>query len=102
MVLIMDKKIKRIRTIKELFTVGTIILGIITVVDFIIPDPIILVDEALLASLTGLFTIITSTLDDKEKELINGNNAKIKQEEVSKIVSAASDVSKNIKRIKKK
>ncbi len=97
----MENKLKRIRLFKNIFTIATIIVGIITIIDFIIPDPILFIDEALLASITGLLTILTSTLDDKEKEILNGNKTNIKQEEVSKIAGAVGDVTKNIKRIKK-
>ena len=98
---IMEKKLKTIRTLKSIFTIITIIVGIITIIDFIVPDPVLFIDEAFLASITGLLTIITSTLDDKEKEIINGNKVNIKPEEISNISVAVGDVTKNIKRIKK-
>ena len=54
----MDKKIKRIRTIKNVFTIGTILLLIIKIKYLIIPDPKLIVDEAIHASLKGIFTIL--------------------------------------------
>ena len=96
-----DKKLKKIKSLKNIFTIGFIIVLVLTIIDIIIPDPIILIDEALLASLTGLFTIILSTLDDKEKELINNNKVSIKQEDVTKVATAVNDVVKNVKKMKK-
>ena len=53
------KKIKKLEALKTVCTVITILVGIVTVVDIFVPDPILLLDEAALASITGLFTMLT-------------------------------------------
>ena len=96
-----NKKLKRVILFKNIFSILFFLSVLITLIDFIVPDPILFIDEALLASITGLFTIILSTLDDKERELRKGNNTNIKQEDISKIAVAVGDVTKNIKKLKK-
>ena len=52
----MEKKIKRLELIEKILIAGTVIVGIITVIDIFIPDPILLLDEAALTAITGLLT----------------------------------------------
>lgn len=95
-------KIKRLEQLKMVFTTLAIIVGIITVVDMFIPDPILLLDEAALASITGLFTLIMTQIDDKIKKLKSGNKADVTIEEVKSITSAAGNTANAIKKSRKR
>lgn len=96
------KKIKRLESLKTLFTTLAIIVAVITVIDIFIPDPILLLDEAALASITGLFTFIMAHIDDKIKKLRTGNSAKVSMDEVKEITSAVSSTANTIKKSRNK
>ena len=95
-------KIKKLERVKTFCTIITILVGIITVIDIFIPDPIFLLDEAALASITGLFTVITSSIDNKIKDLRNGNTLKINREDITNITNAVGNTANEVKRSRKK
>ena len=66
------QKIYDLEQINRVFYVLTNIVGIITIIDLIIPDPLFGIDEVALASLTSLFGLITA--------LINRNIERLKKE----------------------
>ena len=82
----------------------TIIIGIITVIDIFLPDPIFMLDEASLAAITGLLTYLSSLVRKKIEEIENGENKKIASKDIeeitSKVTETANAVSKSRKRSK--
>ena len=66
------QKIYDLEQINRVFYMLTNIVGIITIIDLIIPDPLFGIDEVALASLTSLFGLITA--------LINRNIERLKKE----------------------
>ena len=96
------KKIKKLEALKTVCTVITILVGIVTVVDIFVPDPILLLDEAALASITGLFTMLTSSIDNKIKDLRNGNKLRVSKEEITSLTSAVGSTANEVKRSRKK
>lgn len=95
-------KIRRLEQLKTVFMTLAIVIGIITVVDIFIPDPILLLDEAALASITGLFTLIMTQIDEKIKKLKSGNNANVTLDEVKTITTAAGSTANAIKKSRKR
>ena len=96
------KEIKRLEGIKTLFMILTIIVGIITVVDYVVPDPILFIDEAVFTAITGLFTFITSTIDSKIKNIRNGQRLQITNEDVQGFTNAVGNTTNTIKNSKNK
>jgi len=94
------KEIKRLEGLKTLFMILTIITGIITVVDYILPDPILFIDEAAFTAIVGLFTFITSTIDSKIKSIRNGEKLKITTEDVKGFTNAVGNTTNTIKNSK--
>ena len=96
------KKIIKLEALKTVCTVITILVGIVTVVDIFVPDPILLLDEAAVASITGLFTMLTSSIDNKIKDLRNGNKLRVSKEEITELTSAVGSTANEVKRSRKK
>ena len=94
------KEIKRLEGIKTLFMILTIIVGIITVVDYIIPDPVLFIDEAVFTAIVGLFTYITSVIDSKIKNIRNGEKLKLTSADVEGFTNAVGNTTNSIKNSK--
>ncbi len=95
-------KIKQLERLKTICMSITVLIGVITVIDIFIPDPILLLDEAALASITGLFTLFTSSIDSKIKDLRNGNKLKISNEEINDLTNAIGTTAHAVKKSRKK
>lgn len=95
-------RLKRLEVIEKLLTVATIVVGIITVIDIFIPDPIFLLDEAALASITGLCQLIAGLVRSKMDELENGGKGKIEYKDVEKVTTKVSETAKTVKNSRKK
>ena len=65
----MESKIKKLEIIEKILIAGTVLVGIITIVDIFIPDPILLLDEAALTAITGLLTYIANLVRRRVEEL---------------------------------
>lgn len=92
------KKIRKLQRAKAFFLSITIIIGIITIIDIFVPDPILFLDEAALASLTGFFMFMCSSIDAKISDLKMGNTAPIKVQDVKEITTRLNDTAKSVKR----
>lgn len=97
-----SKKIERLKLLKAFFILSTVFIGIITVIDIFLPDPIFLLDEAALASITGLFTYLSNFVDQKIKSLQKEKSATLNIHEVKDITNAFSDTANEIKKSRKK
>jgi len=102
----MDKdtknRLKRLEVIEKLLTIATVVVGIITVIDIFIPDPIFLLDEAALASITGLCQLIAGLVRSKMDELENGGKGKIEYKDVEKVTNKVNETAKTVKNSRKK
>ena len=100
----MEDKIKKYKILEKVLITFTIIIGIITVIDIFLPDPIFMLDEASLAAITGLLTYLSSLVRKKIEEIENGENKKIASKDIeeitSKVTETANAVSKSRKRSK--
>jgi len=95
-------KIKKLERLKTICMSFTILVGIITVIDLFLPDPVLLLDEAALASITGLFTMFTSSIDSKIRDLRNGNKLKISNEEITDLTNAIGTTANAVKKSRTK
>lgn len=102
----MDKntknRLKRLEIIEKILTIATIVVGIITVIDIFIPDPIFLLDEAALASITGLCQLIAGLVRSKMDEIENGGKAKLDYKEVEEVTNKVTEAAKTVKNSRKK
>lgn len=95
----MEKKIKTLEIIEKILVVGTIIIGIITVIDIFIPDPIFLLDEAALTAITGLLTYIASLVKRKVDDLKNGTKDNpIDSKQIGEITNRVTETVNSVKR----
>ena len=94
----MEKKIKSLEIIDTLLTIGTIIIGIITVIDIFLPDPLFMLDEAALTAITGLLAYISSLVRKKVDKLKNGTKEKIDIKEIEKLNDKISETASSVKR----
>ena len=79
---------------------ATTIVGIITLIDYVIPDPLFGLDEATLTAITGLLAILAKVNLDKLEALKKGEKAKLTNEDVNEITSEVGNVIKTYKKKK--
>ena len=98
----MDKKIKEYKIIEKVLITFAIIIGVITVIDIFLPDPIFMLDEASLAAITGLLTYLSSLVRKKIEDLENGENKKIRTKDIEEITSKVTETANAVNRSRKK
>ena len=98
----MEKKIKRLELIEKILIAGTVIVGIITVIDIFIPDPILLLDEAALTAITGLLTYIANLVRRRIEELKKGEESSIGTKQIEEVTARVSDTAKTMKKSRSK
>lgn len=94
----MEKKIKSLEIIDTLLTIGTVIIGIITVIDIFIPDPLFMLDEVALTAITGLLAYISSLVRKQVDKLKNGSKEKTDIRELEKLTEKVSETASSVKR----
>lgn len=94
----MEKKIKSLEIIDTLLIIGTITIGIITVIDIFLPDPLFMLDEAALTAITGLLAYISSLVRKKVDKLKNGTKEKTDIKEIEKLNDKISETVSSVKR----
>jgi hypothetical protein len=94
----MEKKIKRLEILEKLLIAGTIFIGIITIIDIFLPDPLFLLDEAALTTITGLLTYIATLVRRKIEELKKGENNKINSNDIKEITSKVTETVNTVKK----
>lgn len=98
----MEKEIKKYEIIEKVLIVLAIIIGVITVIDIFLPDPIFLLDEASLAAITGLLTYLSSLVRRKIEDLKNGDNKKISTKEIGEITNKVTETATIVNKSRKK
>ena len=78
-------KIMTLEIINNVLVGATVAAGVATVVDVIVPDPVIGLDEAGLVALTGLLKYSSSLVENKIHDLALGEDAKLKMDEASEL-----------------
>ena len=77
------------------------VVGVVTVSDFVIPDALPVIDEALLTALTALFVRVSKVIDKKIDDLVTTGNTKLTTKDLINIGSDLGRVAKVKKKIKK-
>ena len=97
----MEKEIKKYEIIEKVLIAFAIIIGVITVVDIFLPDPVFMLDEASLAAITGLLTYLSSLVRKKIEELKNGEKKKIDAKEIEEITTKVTETASKVNRSRK-
>ena len=98
----MEKQIKTYGILKIVLIVLTVIIGVITIVDIFVPDPVFALDEAALASITGLLTFLITLVSKKEDELKNGEKKKLDSKEIDELTNRATKAASAVRNSRKK
>ncbi|MBR2712295.1 MAG: hypothetical protein IKE73_01150 [Bacilli bacterium] len=98
----MENEIKRYEIIEKVLIACAVVIGVITVIDIFLPDPIFLLDEASLAAITGLLTYLSSIVRKKIEELKNGEKKKMDVKEVGEIANKVSTTASIVNKSRKK
>lgn len=98
----MEKEIKKYEFIEKILITLAILVGVITIVDIFLPDPIFMLDEASLAAITGLLTYLSSLVRKKIEELKNGEKKKINSKQIEEITTKVTETAASVNRSRKK
>ena len=90
------QKIYDLEQINRVFYVLTNIVGIITIIDLIIPDPLFGIDEVALASLTSLFGLITALINRNIERLKKEGKFTLKIQDINDIGREVKNTKENI------
>lgn len=100
-----DKDAEKIRTLEvtnNVLKAATAAAGVITVIDFFVPDPVLGLDEAALTALTGLFGYASSVVHNKIEAISNSDDAGFQMDEVTKLSDEIGKAAKSVKRSRTK
>ena len=98
----MEKKIKKLELIEKILIAGTVLVGIITIIDIFIPDPILLLDEAALTAITGLLTYIANLVRRRVEELKKGEKSSIGTKQIEEVTAKVTETAKTVKKSRNK
>ena len=98
----MKKKIKKLEILDTLLIIGIVIIGIITVIDIFIPDPIFLLDEAALTAITGLLTYLSTLIRKRINQIKNNDKESINSNDIIEITKKAKETAKKVKESRNK
>ncbi len=90
------QKIYDLEQINRVFYMLTNIVGIITIIDLIIPDPLFGIDEVALASLTSLFGLITALININIERLKKEGKFTLKIQDINDIGREVKNTKENI------
>ena len=90
-------KIASLEATNNILKTATALAGVVTVIDFFVPDPVLGLDEAALSALTGLFGYASKLVDNKIDAIANSGNANLEMSEINKLTEQISNAAKNIK-----
>ena len=97
-----SKKISNLKLLNDFLIIGMVVVGVITILDLFVPDPIFLLDEAALAAITALFKVLSGIVEKKIELLSNGGKLDINSEDASEVAGAFKDTVKAVKKSRKK
>lgn len=98
----MEKKLRRLEILDKALIVLTVVVGVVTVMDIFFPDPIFLLDEAALASLTGLLTYLSTIVKKEIEDIKNGKKTKVTTKEIGEITNKVSETAAAVKKSRSK
>ena len=98
------KKIRALEITNNVLAAATGAVGIATIVNYFVPDPVPGIDEAVMTGVTALLGSATTIVSNKIKDLAATGTTDVKMEEVTKLseqmVNVAKQVAENKKMVK--
>ena len=95
-------KIGSLNVANKILKAATTMVGLFTVIDLFIPDPVLGLDEAALAGLTGLLKFSSTLVENKINELAVSDTTSVKMTEVDEFTSKLAEAARGIKNSKSK
>lgn len=95
-------KINRYEVANKILKAATAAVGVVTVIDLFVADPIAGLDEAALATITGLLGYSTTLVNNKIEDLAKTGNAQVQVEEINKLTEQIGTVANKVKERKHK
>lgn len=90
-------KVYRLDVTNNVLKAATAVVGVVTVIDLFVPDPVFGIDEIGLTAITGLLGYASSLVDSKAKSLANDEDASIQMDEVTKLTEQIGNAAKAVK-----
>lgn len=91
------KKIISLEVANKILKVATAGVGIITVIDFVVPDPILGLDEVALASITGVLSYASSLVNNKINDLAKIGETTVKMDEITGLTEQLGNTANAVK-----
>lgn len=95
-------KIVRLNNINSILKAATAAVGIVTVVDFFIPDPVLGLDEAALTALTGVLGSASSVVSNKIENIANSEDATLQMDEITTLTGQLTNAVGKVKQSRSK
>ncbi len=90
-------KINRYEVANKILKAATAAVGVVTVIDLFVTDPIAGLDEAALATITGLLGYSTTLVNNKIEDLATTGSAQVQVEEINKLTEQIGSVANKVK-----
>lgn len=91
-------KIVRLNTLNSILKAATGAVGLVTVIDYFVLDPVLGLDEAALTAITTLLGYSSSLVDNKIDKIAASDDAELKMEEINNLANKLSDVAGKVKK----
>ena len=95
-------KIYSLEILNKVLVGATVAAGLATAIDIVIPDPILGIDEATLAALTGLLKYSSSLVENKISMIAASEDANLKMQEASDLAKKMKKCAKAMSSLRKK
>ena len=96
------KQINSLEITNNILKSATILAGIATIINYFIPDPVPLMDEAIMTGLTGLLKTSSTIVENKIDKLSKTGDAKIQMSEIENLTKQMKNLAYQINNQKQK
>ena len=96
------KQINSLEITNNILKSATILAGIATIINYFIPDPVPLMDEAIMTGLTGLLKTSSTIVENKIDKLSKTGDAKIQMSEIENLTKQMKNLAYQINDQKQK
>ena len=90
------KKIKNLEVVNNILVAATGVVGILTVVNYFVPDPVPGIDEAVMTGATALLGSASTIVKNKINDLAATGTTEMKMEEVTQLSNELSNVARQV------
>ena len=97
---IKNSKVERLEVVSKVLSAATIVAGVITAIDLIVPDPVFGIDEAALTAITALLGTGKGMVDKQIASLKEKDTYDLDQNEVNNLATKIKDVHDAFKKSK--